>query len=283
MVWNLPGMTVGLERREFLRELSISPGETHIVSFNVSNPHAHIRACYVGDSWTTAYREIGRVSYLPAGVGLHAIGEQTGGTLLMCRFEAGPLGQALGRFSEPDVDRLMACVNIRHYDIVHTLGRLADECRRPGLASDHLIENLMGMLAVDLARKIQSKCLSLSDSCDLARVEEYLIPRLHTQPSRSEVARAVGKTPRRFGTEFQASAGRTFSEFVAELRIRVARQLLETTSIPIKEVAFRSGFRHVSSFTTAFQNASGETPGQYRRRREAAWPLGRSIVVPQQA
>ena len=50
-------------------------------------------------------------------------------------------------------------------------------------------------------------------------------------------------------------------------KIEQARLLLGTTRIPVKEVAFRLGFRHAAHFTIRFAREEGCSPTVYRNRQ----------------
>jgi transcriptional regulator GlxA family with amidase domain len=55
-------------------------------------------------------------------------------------------------------------------------------------------------------------------------------------------------------------------EFLQGARIDRARQLLETSDLPLKTVAFRSGFGSVRHMRSQFSEKLGLTPVQYRQQ-----------------
>ena len=54
-------------------------------------------------------------------------------------------------------------------------------------------------------------------------------------------------------------------QFVVKSRIERAAQLLETTRIPIQDIAFQTGFNSVANFCYAFRKSHGISPQQYRQ------------------
>lgn len=52
-----------------------------------------------------------------------------------------------------------------------------------------------------------------------------------------------------------------------ENRLRIAEAFLSSTLLPVKDIAFRSGFRNITVFTAAFKNRFGMPPREYRERK----------------
>lgn len=78
------------------------------------------------------------------------------------------------------------------------------------------------------------------------------------------IARAARITPNHFSTLFHRSAGRSFKDFLTEERIGLARRLLSDPTMPITEVAVRTGFEDPSYFSRRFKQITGRTPNAYR-------------------
>lgn len=56
-----------------------------------------------------------------------------------------------------------------------------------------------------------------------------------------------------------------FSNYVIHLRLTEARKLLETTEIPVTDIALMVGFSNVSYFIRSFKSAYGTSPLKYRK------------------
>ena len=65
---------------------------------------------------------------------------------------------------------------------------------------------------------------------------------------------------------FRETLGTTVQGEIAAVRLEVARNLLKSSSLPIKEVAKRSGFASAEYFTRAFMEAEGLSPSAWRLR-----------------
>jgi len=61
--------------------------------------------------------------------------------------------------------------------------------------------------------------------------------------------------------------GETFSNYVSQLRIKKAEELIKNTDLPISEVAVRSGYDSSNSLYKAFKKVYGVSPSAYRESR----------------
>ncbi|SPH24653.1 HTH-type transcriptional regulator CdhR [Defluviimonas aquaemixtae] len=80
------------------------------------------------------------------------------------------------------------------------------------------------------------------------------------------MAERSGLTERSFLRRFKRATGLTPVEYVQRLRIEEAKQLLETTKLPIDEIAAEIGYSEPSSFRSAFRKQVGQPATAYRRR-----------------
>jgi transcriptional regulator GlxA family with amidase domain len=76
----------------------------------------------------------------------------------------------------------------------------------------------------------------------------------------------AGMSVRNFSRAFKRATGETPAEFVARARIEHVRMLLEQTSLPIKRLVARCGFKSADSLRRVFVRQTGVTPAVYRKR-----------------
>ena len=67
------------------------------------------------------------------------------------------------------------------------------------------------------------------------------------------------------GAEFKAETGTTPSKYIINLRMRMAIELLETSSLSIKEISAMVGYSNFNFFTRIFKSFTGKSPTQYRK------------------
>ena len=107
------------------------------------------------------------------------------------------------------------------------------------------------------------------------RVRQLIIERLEQRaPTIEEIAEALHMTPRSLQRALQTE-GYQYRQLLSDARQEMARLLLCHTGYPIKEVAFRLGFRELSSFHRFCMRWFGATPLQLRREGKGGaqcWP-----------
>ena len=83
-----------------------------------------------------------------------------------------------------------------------------------------------------------------------------------------DVAKALHLSESRAGHAVKEACGATFVELLTQARLRSAAGLLRHTSLPVKDIALRSGFEDVSHFHAVFKAHFKATPHKYRKSTE---------------
>ncbi|MCT2588913.1 helix-turn-helix domain-containing protein [Streptomyces sp. N2-109] len=99
----------------------------------------------------------------------------------------------------------------------------------------------------------------------LAPVLDWALSRLHEPLTVVELAGRAGMSTRTFGRYFAREVGTTPLKWLNRQRLTRARELLETTDLPVDSVAERSGIGTGDGLRQHFRRALGTTPGAYRR------------------
>ena len=85
-----------------------------------------------------------------------------------------------------------------------------------------------------------------------------------TDLSVRDIANAHNISYRHLSRIFLQQTGYTMVQAITYHRLRNAMMLLHDTSLPIREIAHRSGFRNEAYFTNTFSKFVGQTPSAYR-------------------
>lgn len=82
----------------------------------------------------------------------------------------------------------------------------------------------------------------------------------------TELVRRSGVPERTFNRRFKAATGYTPIAYVQALRIEEAKQMLETSDLPVEQVAREVGYDDNAYFRHLFRRLCGVTPADYRRK-----------------
>lgn len=83
--------------------------------------------------------------------------------------------------------------------------------------------------------------------------------------SLTRVADEVRKSPSYFSSIFKKEMGVNYNEYLNQIRIRKAKEMLKTSDAVIYEVAEKTGFHDYKYFTKVFKRICGCSPSEYMR------------------
>lgn len=101
------------------------------------------------------------------------------------------------------------------------------------------------------------------------RSQSYILEHMAEPIRLEDVAVHVNMSPSAFSRYFKKVMGKTFTQFVNELRVGQACRALLETDRPIAEIAFESGFNNLSNFNRRFLELRGVSPRRFREDRTA--------------
>ena len=101
----------------------------------------------------------------------------------------------------------------------------------------------------------------------IGRVRDFMDAHLSETIDVARLADVAGLSVFHFSREFKKSLGVTPHNYLIMRRIRRARQLLETTSLSLSEIAVASGFADQGHMARYFRRLVGSTPREYRLSR----------------
>jgi AraC-like DNA-binding protein len=99
----------------------------------------------------------------------------------------------------------------------------------------------------------------------LLKVVQFVTTQYGDEITVADLARQASLSASQLHREFARLFGITPNHYIREVRVGVARHLLESTQSPIAAIAFETGFYDQSHFTRQFKTSTGITPTQYRR------------------
>lgn len=85
-----------------------------------------------------------------------------------------------------------------------------------------------------------------------------------------DVADQIGMNNAAFSRYFKEKTGKSFSEFIIEMRISYACKLLTEGILNITQVCYESGFNNISNFNRQFKKITFLTPTQFQKQYQSA-------------
>ena len=115
-----------------------------------------------------------------------------------------------------------------------------------------------------------ASCLKEEDCMDVAaivkRIQREIREHYSTDISLAWVADEYGINPSYFSKKFKDETGVNFIDYLTEVRIGQAKELLSHTGLSVSAVSLRVGFKEAKYFSRVFASMTGEKPSEYRER-----------------
>lgn len=104
---------------------------------------------------------------------------------------------------------------------------------------------------------------TVKDAVQLAK--EYIANNISQNLSVKDVADYVHLSPEYFTKLFKKEVGQNIKNYILQVKVDVAKDLLGNPNIPISIVALDLGYSNFSHFTQMFKKFEGITPTDYRK------------------
>ncbi len=126
-------------------------------------------------------------------------------------------------------------------------------------AADSLQNMLCGHVA-DIARE-----KSETEMRPIRMAKKYMQENHHRPLTLEDVAAVAGFNPTYFSTVFKKVTGENFLEYLSELRMKEAKELLCDGHLHIEDIAEKVGYADTKYFVKLFKKSTGLTPQEYRK------------------
>ena len=110
---------------------------------------------------------------------------------------------------------------------------------------------------IKLRREAQSSSV-------IDKAKDYIAARYNKDISLDDVSREVDISPYYFSKIFKEETGENFIEYVTNIRITKAKELLENSEFSMKEICAEVGYSDPNYFSRTFKKNVGVTPTEYK-------------------
>lgn len=95
-------------------------------------------------------------------------------------------------------------------------------------------------------------------------IADYIRTHCAQKLNLTTIADQAGYSPYHFTRIFREAVGKSPTHYLTECRILLAKNLLVSTTLTIKQIAYETGFNQSSYFISQFHRMTGMTPQQFR-------------------
>jgi AraC family transcriptional regulator len=168
---------------------------------------------------------------------------------------------------EPAIGTRVGFEDTRLEHLIRMLGEEVRERPVSSLVAEALrVELVMHLLATysSLAGRAVVRPPKRLGARTLKLLDDYIETHLGHDVALGDLAALAGVSRFHFARTFRATVGQPPHRYVLGRRIERARELLRSPSLPLREIAARTGFADQSHLTRAIKRTYGATPGALR-------------------
>ncbi|MDO5345792.1 MAG: AraC family transcriptional regulator [Lachnospiraceae bacterium] len=152
------------------------------------------------------------------------------------------------------------------YPIVHEMSKILNLFRNSQPIREAVVSEALTQILTSILNIRSDSGNNFSHSQIVENSLAYISEHFNEPLSLETLAKNSNMSPYHFTRVFTAETGFTPHQYLIATRINSAKFLLKTPDMPIKEIAFSSGFNSESSFCSTFKKWENMTPGEYRNQ-----------------
>ena len=150
--------------------------------------------------------------------------------------------------------------------------KLIDEYQKSGPACAAMMTALMNQCLIEVLRQAEAQAdgtlpwLSALDDPRLSKVIETILDHPEQSYTLESLASIAAMSRATFARHFEKCFARTPMDYLRDVRLRRAAQLLQVSSMPVDGVAGKVGYASRSHFSRAFHDQFGVSPVDFRKQ-----------------
>lgn len=120
----------------------------------------------------------------------------------------------------------------------------------------------------DFTKLVKEYLSRKTENPTINRVINYIKTNINSKLSAEDIAEALHINTHYLFVKFREETGKTFTQFVNEMKVEKACYFLLFTDKPLIDIAMHLSFSSQSYFQTVFKKVMGMTPAQYREHNK---------------
>jgi len=178
-------------------------------------------------------------------------------------------------FNLPDIIHLSRGSDLYNQWLSSTVMKMNQEVLSPTLGSQLLVDRQTELIFIELVRywleqsDFDKNLLKAMQSPVVAKALSLFHESPEINYKLELVAKRVGVSRSTLNNAFQKSLGTSPMDYLANLRICCAKNLLNKTELPLLDIAISVGFLSDSALSKKFKSITGIAPGEYRKRMKS--------------
>lgn len=153
------------------------------------------------------------------------------------------------------------------------IASLIDRLEQPDEASAHIDEAIVLVILAEClrtARRLRARQgATVLSHAEILRIIGRIEAELDRPVSADALALQAGVSRRTFSATFKEATGLPFHQYVLQLRVERAVQLLTGSDLALPQIAVRCGFAHQAHMSRMVSRLKGEPPGAIRKRSQS--------------
>jgi len=156
-------------------------------------------------------------------------------------------------------------------NLQHLVSQFIQESREKKAGYKHQLESLSTQIIIELLRNTDNNASEkmnrreIGARLSILKVVEHLHDNYNQGFTNEELLDIANLSPYYFIRLFKKETGRTPQQYLVELKIDKAKELLSFSNYSVTEICFLCGFSEHSHFSKVFKKLTGLTPLNYRK------------------
>ncbi|MCG8498900.1 MAG: AraC family transcriptional regulator, partial [Firmicutes bacterium] len=103
----------------------------------------------------------------------------------------------------------------------------------------------------------------------ITKIHQYLMKHYQEEIDLDKISSVINMAKGSLCRFFKSQMGITIFEYLNQIKVELACNLLRNLDLSILDVSYDSGFNNLSHFNKQFKKVTGQTPSEYRKQLKA--------------